>query len=278
MKTYLNLGCGHCYHKEWTNVDFVSINEFVLAHNLLKGVPFENESFSVVYHSHVLEHFSKSDGHSFLDECYRVLKKEGIIRVVIPDLEKIVRNYLQFLEQGIDNPKDVYIEENYDWTMLEMYDQVVRNKSGGDMINYIIQENNINDHFVFDRLGEEAKKIRELNSQFVKNNNFTDISNKPLYKKIVKSLKNRINTIKGSFTINSKKTYLELGRFRLSGEIHQWMYDRYSLGKALEKVGFTNIKVKTAFESDIAEWNKFNLDGKDNIIRKPDSLFIEAYK
>ena len=39
---YLNLGCGSTFHKDWTNVDFVSTGEDVIAHNLLSGVPFND--------------------------------------------------------------------------------------------------------------------------------------------------------------------------------------------------------------------------------------------
>ncbi len=62
MKTYLNLGCGTRYHPAWTNVDMVSKSEHVLAHNLREGIPFPDAHFEVVYHSHVLEHFTRQEG------------------------------------------------------------------------------------------------------------------------------------------------------------------------------------------------------------------------
>ena len=68
------------------------------------------------------------------------------------------------------------------------------------------------------------------------------------------------------------------GVFRSQGEIHQWMYDRYSLRRLLEQAGFKNVQVKIAFESQITDWEKFDLDGSNGILRKPDSLFVEAIK
>ena len=65
-KKYLNLGCGYHFHKSWTNVDFIETGEGVIAHNLTKGVPFSDGTFDAVYHSHVLEHFSRKDGEMFI--------------------------------------------------------------------------------------------------------------------------------------------------------------------------------------------------------------------
>src|ERR1041385_5970668 len=97
----LNLGCGDRYHAGWVNVDFVSNDKNVLAHNLLKGIPFGNNSFDAVYHAHVLEHFTPEDGKKLLEECFRVLKPGGILRIGVPDLETIVREYMRNLEWEI---------------------------------------------------------------------------------------------------------------------------------------------------------------------------------
>ena len=69
-----------------------------------------------------------------------------------------------------------------------------------------------------------------------------------------------------------------VGSFRLGGEIHYWMYDRFSLSELLKEVGFKEIKVKTAYTSDIMNWKKYELDVKDNTLYDPTSLFMEARK
>lgn len=268
---YLNLGCGYHYsnHQVWTNLDFSSTGENVIAHNLLDGIPFADNSFDVVYHSHVLEHFSKPDALAFLKECYRVLKPNALIRIAIPDLEQIVKSYLKYLELGIENPADEQVRANYDWMLLEMYDQTVRNYSGGEMGKYLFQKDIINEGFVYDRIGEEGRLLRES----AKN---TKISTKRAI-----TVRKIINKIKIEFinTFSKRKSkYEELGHFRLSGEIHQWMYDRYSLSYILKQIGFDDISVKNAFESDIPNWFQYELDAKEETIRKPDSLFIEGKK
>jgi SAM-dependent methyltransferase len=64
-----------------------------------RGIPFPDSSFDVVYHSHLLEHIDRHAAPAFLRECVRVLKTDGILRVVVPDLELLSRRYLERLER-----------------------------------------------------------------------------------------------------------------------------------------------------------------------------------
>jgi predicted SAM-dependent methyltransferase len=272
-KKYLNIGCGSYYSMEstWTNLDFASNNEHVTAHNLLKGIPFSDNSFDFVYHSHVLEHFSKNDGERLIKECYRVLKPGGILRVAIPDLEGIARNYISWLDRGIENPGDEIIRANYNWMLIEMYDQTVRNSSGGEMAKYIFQEKIINEDFIYERIGEEGKGIR---NHYLKQRSQTPMAKLTL-KRIASGVFYRLKNIA---KLKKASIYEQIGRFRLGGEIHQWMYDRYSLSGLLTKTGFEQIIKTTAFNSYLTDWGKYNFDSVQGSVRKPDSLFIEARK
>ncbi len=67
--------------------DFVAAlrgNIFV-HHDLRHGVPFADASVDVVYSSHFLEHLSHSQGRALLEECRRVLRPRGLLRVTVPD-------------------------------------------------------------------------------------------------------------------------------------------------------------------------------------------------
>lgn len=268
---YINLGCGSNYNKEWTNMDFVSSSEYVKAYNLLEGIPFAENSFEVVYHSHLLEHFPKKQAVKFIEECYRILKPGGILRVVIPDLEQIALNYIKYLNEALLNVPGT--DRKYEWTMLEMYDQTVRNKSGGEMMEYIRDISKNNDDFLLERNGKEVELImKQVRGQVPM----------PVSSKI-----RRIMSLLYHFSIKNVllkillqkeyKTYEE-SVFRKQGEIHQWMYDRYSLKKILESVGFKKIENKSAFSSYLPDWNDYHLDGENGKVRKPDSLFMEAIK
>lgn len=84
--------------------------------------------------------------------------------------------------------------------------------------------------------------------------------------------------VKQQAYFRAQEQFLEIGKFRMSGEVHQWMYDRYSLSLLLHQCGFKDISIKTAFESAILNWNTFELESKNGIVYKPDSLFMEARK
>ena len=88
-------------------------DEDIFIHNLTTKFPWKKETVDIIYSSHTLEHFDKEQGKLFLSECYRVLKKNGIIRIVVPDLKCFVEHYLKgeiLAEYFIENLYVLYEE------------------------------------------------------------------------------------------------------------------------------------------------------------------------
>jgi len=71
---------------------------------------------------------------------------------------------------------------------------------------------------------------------------------------------------------------LEESLFRQQGEVHRWMYDRFSLRELFEASGFEGFQVQNAVESQIDRFVDFQLDSYNGEVRKPDSIFVEAIK
>jgi len=273
MEEYINLGCGNRFLNDWTNVDFISSNAYVLSHNLLKPIPFEENSFDVVYHSHVLEHFTKSDAERFINECYRILKPGGVMRIAVPDLEPIAKNYVNALDKVSKHPEPFNVAD-YEWSMLELYDQVVRTRSGGEMGKFWTQDSIINQKTLTNRVGDEFVQFRNA---FELNQSAIDFDGTEFKKTFIDRIKHRL--LVWLLRDSEYEEHLKLANFRLGGEIHQWMYDSFSLGQLLMKCGFYNIVKRDAFTSSIADWEKQCwLDVEDGKVRKPDSLFMEAIK
>lgn len=97
----------------------------ILAHDLRKGIPFPPDSIDVVYHSHFLEHLDREDARKFLIEVRRVLKPNGIHRIVIPDLEKLCRRYVAHIEICL-NKTNTQEAARHDAYVADIVEQMVR--------------------------------------------------------------------------------------------------------------------------------------------------------
>jgi predicted SAM-dependent methyltransferase len=62
--------------------------------DILKGLPITPESCNGVYCSHVLEHLSLDGFRVALRNTHKILRPGGIFRLVLPDLEYSVKQYL----------------------------------------------------------------------------------------------------------------------------------------------------------------------------------------
>ena len=266
--SYLNLGCGKRFHPAWENLDFSSRTPGVRTYDLRKGIPFPEASFNVVYHSHVLEHLPKQVVPGFLRECHRVLRSGGVIRIVVPDLERIARLYLEALDKAVRQAKDA--EFQYDWAIMEMYDQTVREFSGGEMMQFAQKAIPSQLAFLKTRLGGELDRIPPTAGKP------SGVGVSPNPNSLGDRLRRRVlRVLVGSEGLAA----YDHGRFRNSGEVHKWMYDRFSLAKALECAGFAEIKEVGPIESRVTNWSGFNLDTEpDGSTYKPDSLFMEAIR
>ena len=120
-KVLLNLGCGNSYHSDWVNLDLLPQSPEVTQADISKGIPYPNASVDVVYHSHLLEHLNRPDSKQLIADCFRVLKPGGTLRVAVPDLEQIAKQYLLTLETAWKTPSQECLA-NHNWMQLELLD------------------------------------------------------------------------------------------------------------------------------------------------------------
>ena len=88
----LNIGCGKVKFPEWINIDIEPGADLVV--DLRYGLPIEDNSADFIYNEHFIEHLKFEDGEKAIKELYRVLKKGGILRIATPDLDYLVKKYL----------------------------------------------------------------------------------------------------------------------------------------------------------------------------------------
>ena len=85
----LNCGAGNSTYGT-DRIDFAKTPTTTLVWDLEKGIPFPDETFDIVFSQSFLEHLTNVGFH--LNECYRVLKKGGLIDI-ITDNAACVRFY-----------------------------------------------------------------------------------------------------------------------------------------------------------------------------------------
>lgn len=245
---YLNLGCGRYFSSshEWINIDIAPVDiNHIYQYHLLLGIPFADNSFNGVYHSHILEHFPREQVLPFLRECLRVLRPGGILRIAVPDLENILRNYLAVLDAA--RREETGALDRLLWMQTELCDRMTRQHSGGLMISAWQRADENLTAFIRSRVGSELDCIPR-NSQ----PSPLSLPEQPLALPIL----NR--------------------DFLLSGERHQWMYDNVSLTALLKDAGFVNIKTCSC---NTTNFGGFQPDcSEQGTPRKPDSFYIEAQK
>ncbi|MFZ4520876.1 MAG: class I SAM-dependent methyltransferase [Bacteroidales bacterium] len=93
--------------------------------NLITGIPFPDESVSIIYSSHVLEHFTYKEITGLLAECRRVLKQGGVISISVPCARFFIDAYVK---------RDTQYWDNLPLHWMPAYDNT---SSLIDLINYI---------------------------------------------------------------------------------------------------------------------------------------------
>lgn len=91
----LHLGCGKRFIPGFMHVDAVNYDHVdkVCLVNDLSFI--QNNSVSLIYASHILEHFKRNEVIEVLKEWNRVLSHEGILRLAVPDFSAINKVYYQ---------------------------------------------------------------------------------------------------------------------------------------------------------------------------------------
>ena len=93
-KRYLHIGCGsNILPEPFENLD---IREFEGVDHISQAYPlelFEDNTFDLVYASHILEHYSRDEISKVLQEWTRVTKVGGRVRISVPSFENAVKIY-----------------------------------------------------------------------------------------------------------------------------------------------------------------------------------------
>jgi predicted SAM-dependent methyltransferase len=84
----LQIGGGWNRLDGWLNTDLKLVPGVMLM-DATERFPFSDETMEFVFTEHMIEHVSQKEGTFMLRECYRVMRKGGVIRVTTPNLVAI---------------------------------------------------------------------------------------------------------------------------------------------------------------------------------------------
>lgn len=89
----LHLGCGSKYIPGFIHIDLSDYNHIDYVHDIRSLPMIDDDSVDLIYACHVLEYFDRAEVVNVLKEWMRVLIHGGILRLAMPDLEKLSTVY-----------------------------------------------------------------------------------------------------------------------------------------------------------------------------------------
>lgn len=123
---------------EWYSVDIdPSWGDIVVNFQDFEGLPLKSSSVQCVYGSHVFEHMSIFKTPLIFSEIFRVLKKGGILRLILPDAEKSLREYVngnhdfQLFQKRRERAKKLH---DRDYTIFECLKEDFLSASGQESL------------------------------------------------------------------------------------------------------------------------------------------------
>jgi predicted SAM-dependent methyltransferase len=109
----LNLGCGtNLFGSGWINVDKLDISKICTdplvseTFDITNRLPYGDNSCDYIFLGNIIETLEIDKGVALMQECYRVLKKGGMVRVSVVNSELLMRKYLN---GDIDFVKHIHV-------------------------------------------------------------------------------------------------------------------------------------------------------------------------
>ncbi len=91
----LHLGCGDKIIPNFTNIDIRPMKGVDLVEDISNLNQINNDSIELIYACHVLEHFGRREYLKVLSRWFEVLNSGGVLRLAVPDFEKVVKHYTE---------------------------------------------------------------------------------------------------------------------------------------------------------------------------------------
>ena len=89
----INLGCGwRDFGSDWIHIDGGNYSH--LDSKNIIDLPYNDNTIDLIYASHVLEYFDRTEAIDVLNKWHSKLKPNGILRLAVPNFKEIARLYI----------------------------------------------------------------------------------------------------------------------------------------------------------------------------------------
>jgi len=93
-KVLVHIGCGKKNSPEFINVDAQAFaHVHIVTDDITSLADFRDGTVDLVYMCHILEHIKRNDLKNVLSEMKRILKDGGVLRLSVPDFDRLVEVY-----------------------------------------------------------------------------------------------------------------------------------------------------------------------------------------
>ena len=108
---FINLGSGSSYVNDFINIDFFGNKMIDYGMDLRFPFKIETNSIDGIFSEHTFEHLSHLEIDNALSECYRILKSEAKIRIIVPDLSILIERYCSNDDEWFQNWQDLVLKD-----------------------------------------------------------------------------------------------------------------------------------------------------------------------
>lgn len=106
----LNLGGGGVLSDRWLTADVTPRADVFM--DITKPLPVPDMTVDAVYSEEVIEHIDRQAGRKMLEECFRILKPEGTLRLTTPSLDYFAKRTLSDLA-GTQEINDIFYRHGH---------------------------------------------------------------------------------------------------------------------------------------------------------------------
>jgi predicted SAM-dependent methyltransferase len=94
-KIKIHFGCGHHRLDGWINVDMDRSCKLDVIADLRQNLPFKSQSIDYIHSEDFVDQLELDRAYHFFEESYRILKEDGTMRVLTPNVYEFAKRYIK---------------------------------------------------------------------------------------------------------------------------------------------------------------------------------------